>query len=99
MTWDASAGRLAHDLGWSEACARSGTRPSCGLAAAIQFIGYDGYPGHGSPRTCTGACPAHLHISWVSACYGSSSLTPPCESAMAFPVPRAARPSLHDGEI
>ena len=57
---------LAHDLGWTPACARSGTRPACHLAPAIQFIGYDGYPGHGSPRTCTGGCPAHLHLSWAS---------------------------------
>ena len=48
---------LAHDLGWTPACARSGTRPACQLAPAIQFIGYDGYPDHGSPRTCTGGLP------------------------------------------
>ncbi len=53
--WDASAGALAHDVGWTAACARSGTRPACRLAPAIQFVGYDGYPSHGSPRTCT--CP------------------------------------------
>jgi Transglycosylase SLT domain len=68
--WDASAGRLAHDLGWSPACARSGTRPNCRLAPAIQFIGYDGYASHGSPGTCAGSCPAHLHVSWASPCYG-----------------------------
>jgi hypothetical protein len=55
--WDASAGRLAHELGWTSACARSGTRPACRLAPAIQFIGYDGYPSHGSPRTCRGGAP------------------------------------------
>jgi hypothetical protein len=64
--WDRSAGALAHDLGWTPECARSGTRPACRLAPAIQFVGYDGYPGHGSPRTCTGDCPAHLHLSWAS---------------------------------
>jgi transglycosylase-like protein with SLT domain len=85
--WDASAGRLAHDLGWTPACARSGSRPTCPLAAAIQFIGYDGYPSHGSPRTCAGGCPAHLHVSWASPCYGTSSLAPPCEAVMAFPTP------------
>jgi hypothetical protein len=95
--WDASAGRLAHDLGWTPACARSGTRPACQLAPAIQFIGYDGYPDHGSPRTCTGDCPAHLHLSWASPCYGTSSLSPPCEWVMAFDVlpadyPAAVRP-------
>ena len=68
-------------------CARSGTRPACPLAPAIQFIGYDGYPSHGSPRTCTGTCPAHLHISWASGCYGSSALSPPCDWVSAFPAP------------
>ena len=53
----------------------------------VQFIGYDGYPSHGSPRTCTGGCPAHIHVSWVSACYGSSALVQPCAWVMAFPVP------------
>jgi hypothetical protein len=43
---------------------------------------------HGSPRTCTGGCPAHIHASWVSACYGSGALAAPCAWVMAFPVPR-----------
>jgi hypothetical protein len=88
--WDASAGRLARDLGWTAACARSGTRPVCPLAPAIQFIGYDGYPGHGSPRACNGGCRAHLHVSWVSPCYGTGSLSLPCEWVMAFPTSPAA---------
>ena len=87
--WDASAGRAARDLGWTPACARFGTRPACQLAPAIQFVGYDGYPNHGSPRTCRGRCPAHLHISWTSPCYGTSSLSPPCEAVMAFPTPES----------
>ena len=86
--WDGSTGRLAHDLGWSAACARSGTRPVCRLVPAIQFIGYDGYPSHGSPRTCAGGCPAHIHISWTSPCYGTSGLSPACEWVIAFPTPR-----------
>ena len=95
--WDRSAGRLARDLGWTPACARSGTRPACRLAPAIQFVGYDGYPSHGSPRTCSGGCPAHLHLSWASPCYGTSRLSPPCAWVMAFPVlpadyPAGARP-------
>ena len=49
--WDASASRLAHDLGWNRRCGSSGTRPARPLVAAIQFIGYDGSPGHGSPRS------------------------------------------------
>jgi hypothetical protein len=85
--WDNTAGRLAHDLGWTEQCGSSGGRPTCPLKPAIQWIGYDGYPRHGSPRTCTGGCPAHIHVSWVSGCYGSSTLVAPCAWVMAFPVP------------
>jgi hypothetical protein len=54
---------------------------------AIQFIGYDGYPNHGSPRTCSGDCPAHMHISWVSPCFGTSRLTEPCVWVLRFPAP------------
>ena len=89
--WDASAGRLAQDLGWTTGCGNVGTRPACPLVAAIQFIGYDGYPSHGSPRTCTGTCPAHLHLSWASGCYGTSALSPPCDWVSAFPGPATAR--------
>jgi hypothetical protein len=85
--WDDTAGRLAHDLGWTEPCGSSGARPACPLKPAIQWIGYDGYRNHGSPRTCSGGCPAHLHMSWVSGCYGSSALVAPCAWVMAFPVP------------
>ena len=85
--WDASAGHLASELGWTPPCGSSGVRPACALKPAIQFIGYDGYPRHGSPRTCSGGCPAHIHVSWVSGCYGSSALVQPCAWVMAFPVP------------
>jgi Transglycosylase SLT domain len=88
--WDASAGRLAHDLGWRASCGASGSRPACTLVPAIQFIGYDGYPSHGSPRTCSGGCPAHIHVSWRSACYGSSALVAPCEWVSVFPAPPSA---------
>jgi hypothetical protein len=87
--WDASAGRLAHDLGWRASCGASGSRPACALVPAIRFIGYDGYPSHGSPRTCSGGCPAHIHVSWVSPCFGSSRLAAPCAWVTAFPVPAA----------
>ena len=87
--WDASAGRLAHDLGWTAPCGATGSRPACALVPAIQFIGYDGYPSHGSPRTCAGECPAHIHLSWVSPCFGSSRLTAPCAWVTAFPAPAA----------
>lgn len=82
--WGASTGALARNLGWTPECARAGSRPACPLVPAIQFIGYDGYPGHGSPRTCTGNCHAHLHVSWVSPCFGSSSLVAPCQWVAAF---------------
>ena len=85
--WDRSAGRLAADLGWRRGCARSGSRPACPLVPAIQFIGYDGYPSHGSPQTCGGGCPAHIHVSWVSSSFGSGPLSPPPAWVMAFPAP------------
>ena len=85
-----TAGRLAAELGWTASCGHSGARPACALKPAIQWIGYDGYPSHGSPRTCTGDCPAHIHVSWVSGCYGSSALVAPCAWVMAFPVPGEA---------
>ena len=73
------------------AAGTSGTRPTCPLAPAIQFVGYDGYPSHGSPRTCTGTCPAHLHISWASGCYGSSALSPPCHWVSRLPTAAGRR--------
>jgi hypothetical protein len=90
--WDASTGALAHDLGWTLACAASGSRPVCRLVAAIQFIGYDGYPGHGSPRTCNGSCHAHIHVSWVSPCFGSSALVAPCQWVAAFRIEAGPAP-------
>jgi hypothetical protein len=84
--WDGSAGPLARDLGWTPACGASGVRPTCRLVPAIQFVGYEGYPGHGSPRTCSGTCRAHLHVSWVSPCYGTSLPSPPCSWVQAIPV-------------
>ena len=68
-------------------CGSSGARPACPLKPASQWVGYDGYPSHGSPRTCTGGCPAHIHVSWVFGCYGSSALVKPCSWVMAFPAP------------
>jgi hypothetical protein len=85
--WDDTVGALARDLGWTASCGSSGVRPACPLQPAIQWIGYDGYPSHGSPRTCRGGCPAHIHVSWVSGCYGSSALVAPCAWVMAFPYP------------
>jgi len=84
--WDRSAGPLARDLGWSRACAASGSRPTCSLVPAIQFVGYDGYANHGWPGTCSANCPPHLHISWVSPCFGTSAPSAPCERVTAIPV-------------
>jgi Transglycosylase SLT domain len=86
--WDDTVGQLARDLGWTASCGSSGARPTCPLKPAIHWIGYDSYPSHGSPRTCSGDCPAHIHVSWVSGCYGSGALVAPCAWVMVFPVPR-----------
>ena len=83
--WDNSAGALARDLGWRPSCGASGVRPICLLVPAIQFVGYEGFPGHGSPRTCRApACAAHLHISWTSPCYGTSTPSAPCQWVTAM---------------
>src|SRR3954463_9224969 len=87
--WDRTAGQLAAELGWTPSCGPSGARPACALRPAIQWVGYDGYPSHGSPRTCTGGCPAHIHVSWVSGCYGSRALVAPCAWVMAVRGPDA----------
>ena len=87
--WDRSTGVFAEDLGWSRECARSGVAPSCPLVPAIRFVGYDGYPGHGSPRTCGGGCPAHLHVSWQTASGGTATLVPPAAWALVFVSPGA----------
>jgi hypothetical protein len=55
--WDASAGRSASELGWIPTCGASGVRPACPLKPALEFIGYDGYPGHGSPPDVLGRMP------------------------------------------
>jgi Transglycosylase SLT domain len=85
--WEQSAGRLARDLGWAPACGRSGSRPACHLVPAIQFVGYNGYPGHGDPAHCWGSCGAHIHVSWVSSSFGSAALSPPPAWVLVFPVP------------
>jgi hypothetical protein len=87
QTWDTSAGQLAVDLGWTSSCAASGSQPACALVPAIQFIGYDRYPRHGSPRTCSGDWPAHIQSpGWVSPCYRSSGLAQPRDWVTRFPT-------------
>jgi len=55
--WDASAGQLAHDLGWNPPCGSTESPPARSVPA-IQLIGYAG-PAHRAlaapavPRTCT----------------------------------------------
>jgi hypothetical protein len=88
--WDRTAGRLAKDIGWIPSCGSSGVPPACPLKPAFRFVGYDGYPSHGSPRTCGGGCPMHIHVSWLNATGGVSALAPqPAEWIMVFPAPEA----------
>jgi hypothetical protein len=56
--------RLARALGWREACALSGTRPTC-ARPPFRFVGYNGFPNHGDPLHCF-PCPGkpHMHVSW-----------------------------------
>jgi hypothetical protein len=97
--WDDTVGALARDLGWTANCGSSGARPACPLKPAIQWIGHDGYPSHGSPRSCRGGCPAHIHVSWVSGCYGSSVLVAPCAWVMASPPNDGNGDEAADGQL
>jgi len=81
--WDATAMRAARALGWRPSCAASGTAPVCPLVPAIQFVAYNGYPGHGDPAH-TGS-NAHLHISWKSSDYGCPGLCAPRTWVEVFP--------------
>ena len=93
---------LALAAGWMVADAVAGHIPSwlgswdhwdAQLFAKVAQYGYDGYPRHGSPRTCSGDCPAHLHLSWASPCYGTSRLSGPCPWVMVFAVLPADDPA------
>jgi hypothetical protein len=52
---------LAHDVGWSEACAASGCDGT--LPPPFRFVGWNGYSGHGDPAHA--GSNAHLHLSWA----------------------------------
>ncbi len=82
-SWDETALRAALDLGWTPSCGASGSAPACPLAPAIQFIGYNGYPGHGDPAHAGGN--AHLHVSWKSSDFGCPGLCAPREWVEVFP--------------
>lgn len=82
--WDETARAAAETLGWRESCGYSGTAPVCPLVPAIQFLGYNGYPGHGDPDHA--GENAHLHISWQSSSFGSGPLSPPPGWVRVFPL-------------
>jgi Transglycosylase SLT domain len=81
--WDGTALRAAVDLGWIPSCGVVGSAPACPLAPAIQFIGYNGYEGHGDPAHA--GLNAHLHVSWKSSEYGCPGLCEPREWVEVFP--------------
>jgi hypothetical protein len=83
MGWDETALRAALALGWTPSCGWNGSAPVCPLVPAIQFIGYNGYPGHGDPDHA--GTNAHLHVSWRSSKYGCPDLCPPREWVEVFP--------------
>lgn len=85
-SWDATALRLAHDLGWTESCAASGVAPVCHFVPAIRGVFYNSFPGHGDPQHCSGGCGAHIHVSWYASHYGASGLAPPNTWVRVFPV-------------
>jgi len=81
--WDATALRAALALGWTPSCGASGTAPICPLIPAMQFVAYNGYPGHGDPAHA--GSNAHLHISWKSSDYGCPGLCAPRTWVEVFP--------------
>ncbi len=81
--WDGTALRAAQALGWTPSCGWNGSAPVCPLVPAIQFIGYNGYPGHGDPAHA--GDNAHLHVSWRSSEYGCPGLCEPREWVEVFP--------------
>ena len=89
--WDNTMA-AARALGWTSDCGDNGLTSSaggtCNLVPAIIFIGYNGFPSHGDPDHCSGECPAHLHISWYSSCYGcgGGALVPPRDWVKVFPI-------------
>jgi hypothetical protein len=87
-SWDATALRAALALGWTPGCGANGLSRSagglCDLAAAIQFIGYNGYREHGDPAHA--GSNAHLHVSWKSSDYGCPGLCAPREWVEVFPT-------------
>lgn len=87
--WDKSTLKFATDIGWRNSCGGSGVAPACPLVPAIRFVGYEGYPSHGSPKTCSGGCPAHLHVSWEGSDGAVGALSPPAAWVMAFISPKA----------
>ena len=82
--WDETAKRAASDLGWIESSGPVGVAPACPLVPAIQFIGYNVYPGHGDPAHA--GENAHLHVSWKSSDYECPGLCESREWVMAFPL-------------
>jgi hypothetical protein len=82
-SWEETVLRAALALGWTPGCGASGTAPVCPLAGAIQFVGYNGYPGHGDPAHA--GSNAHLHVSWKSSEYGCPGLCAPREWVEVFP--------------
>lgn len=81
--WDETAMRAALALGWRPSCGASGTAPVCPLIPAMQFVAYNGYPGHGDPAHA--GSNAHLHISWKSSDYGCPGLCAPRTWVEVFP--------------
>lgn len=81
--WEETALRGAEALGWIPGCGWNGSAPVCPLVPSIQFIGYNGYPGHGDPDHA--GTNAHLHVSWRSSQYGCPGLCAPREWVEVFP--------------
>lgn len=70
--------QLARDIGWTPQCGSSGVAPACPLKPWVRFVGYTGYPGHGSGH--------HLHISWQGTDRSTGHLSGPQPGVRVFPT-------------
>jgi hypothetical protein len=83
--WNASAGRLAQDLGWRPGCARSGSRPACPLARPRSSSSVTTAPQATARHALHRPLPRPPTSLLASACYGSKRLLPAVRLGQRLP--------------
>jgi hypothetical protein len=89
-SWDATTGRLTHDLRLDRGGGSSGARPACALKPAIQWIGYAGY--QTARRGPVREDARRTSSRGSRRAYGPSGLIAPCTEFMAFPAAPSTAP-------